>query len=177
MRGVASWSSNFYYNDYEFAFNYLYSFAILPLRPKFYLQYCQLVRSFICNIATASEVLFAILPATSEVLFAILPAPSEVLFAILPAEFRILFAILPAASEVLFAILPAASEVLFAILPAASEVLFAYPLDFSLEMHFHLRSTVKVVFCAKAEDIDKIAIRNRKKAIEKQDHLFGTCSD
>jgi hypothetical protein len=71
MRRVASWSSNFYYNDYEFAFNYLYSFAILP---------------------AVSEVLFAILPAVSEVLFAILPAVSEVLFAILPAVSEVLFA-------------------------------------------------------------------------------------
>ena len=46
------WLSNLYYNDYEFAFNYLYPLAILP---------------------AVSEVLFAILPAVSEVLFAILP--------------------------------------------------------------------------------------------------------
>ena len=62
-------------------------------------------------------------------------------------------------------------------MPVSPQFYLRIRLDFSLEMNFHLRKYGKVVFCAKADDVDKIAIRNRKKAIEKQGHLFSTCSD
>ena len=73
--------------------------------------------------------------------------------------------------------MPAVSEVLFAILPAVSEVLFAYPLRLFAWDELSIKEDVKVVICAKADDVDKIAIKNRKKAIDKQGHLFSTCSD
>ena len=52
-------------------------------------------------------------------------------------------------------------------MPSVPQFYLRIRLDFSLGIHFHLRSTGKVVFCAKADDVDQIAIRNRKKGYRK----------
>ena len=47
-------------------------------------------------------------------------------------------------------------------MPAVSAVLFAYPLRLFAWDELSLKEDGKVVFCAKADDVDKIAIINRK---------------